>query len=77
MSTGGAKWIKQVKHEIATSFKKIRTTKNNGKKIYPNVNSLFSKREVLKHNIYNSKSMKKDEIEALEGKIKDIDMTIE
>ena len=47
VSKGGAKWMKQLKHEISKSFKKIRLSTGKGKKLDTNLSVLFSLRESL------------------------------
>ena len=53
IARAGAKWIKEIKHEISNSFKKIRIS---GKKEHldENVRNLFSEREKLKCKIADS-----------------------
>ena len=72
VSKGGAKWMKQLKHEISKSFKKIRLSTGKGKKLDTNLSVLFSLRESLIIKISNS-SLKKDEISNLNVKLKQTD----
>ena len=72
MSKGGAKWMKQLKHEISKSFKKIRLSTGKGKKLDTNLSVLFSLRESLIIKISNS-SLNKDEISNLKAKLKETD----
>ena len=51
ISKGGSKWIKEVKHEISKSFKKIRISKNKVK-FNDELNKLFEKTEKLKASAY-------------------------
>ena len=43
---GGAKWLKEVKHEITKSFHKVRISKGRNK-LNPEMNNLFQIRERL------------------------------
>ena len=71
---GGAKWIKQLNHLIATSFDKIRISNSRPNK---KIMNLFKTRENLKLKISNSvdeitKSNDKRKLEAVEKEITDI-----
>ena len=48
--TGGAKWIKELKHNVAKSFKKIRVSKRK-EKLSRDLHELFVEREYLKRSI--------------------------
>ena len=71
---GGAKWIKEINHEISKSFKKIRIS--HGKvKVDKSLNDLFIKREKLK--IRESKSfLNKEELDMINSELKDVDREI-
>ena len=75
ISRGGAKWIKEIKHEIAKSFKKIRIS-NKTEKLDQNVSKLFGEREKLKHKICSASTMDEDVIQLLETKLKSVEAEI-
>ena len=68
--SGGAKWIKEVKHQICKSFKKVRVSTNQ-KKPNSKVGLLLRKRETIKQILTSNNDMtvKKD----LEEKLKAVD----
>ena len=71
---GGAKWMKEIKHEISKSFKKFRVS--NGKvKPSKDMIDLFKKRENLKLKLSKDEESKKvkSELEQIECKIAEID----
>ena len=71
--SGGAKWIKEVNHQISKSFKKIRISTNR-KKPSTKVTSLLQKRESIKQNLAtnNNQIIKTD----LEEQLKKVDEDI-
>ena len=78
--TGGAKWIKELKHNVAKSFKKIRVSKTK-EKPSRELHELFVEREYLKRNIKNIKNRINEEEysqsnKKLEKKLKDIENKI-
>ena len=74
--SGGAKWIKEVKHEIAKSFKKVRVSTA---QVKPNkeLGDLFEDRENIKARISNvleieEQKVLKDKLEEIEKNIAEI-----
>ena len=68
---GGAKWIKEVQHLITKSFKKIRISNTQGKKLDKKTSNLFSKRETLKKRI--SKTLDEEKKEEFNLRLKEVD----
>ena len=68
---GGAKWIKEVQHLITKSFKKIRISNTQGKKLDKKTSNLFSKRETLKKRI--SKTLDEEKKEEFNLMLKEVD----
>ena len=67
---GGAKWIKEVKHQICNSFNKIRVSTKK-EELSKDKSNLFKEREKLKTLIVNS-----EDIAQYEAKLKEIEDTI-
>ena len=74
IARAGAKWIKEIKHEISNSFKKIRIS---GKKenLDENVRNLFSEREKLKYKIADS-TLTESVLSQSKSKLKDVEARI-
>ena len=78
--TGGAKWIKELKHNVAKSFKKIRVSKTK-EKPSRELQELFVEREYMKRNIKDIKNRINEEEysqsnKILEKKLKDVENKI-
>ena len=75
ISKAGGKWMKQVKHQISKSFKKVRVS-NKCEKLDKTKRDLFSSREKLKSDLANSSSLNKDEQTVLESNLKEVEEEI-
>ena len=68
---GGSKWLKEIKHQISKSFKKIKISEK-GQKIAKNKNVLFCKREKLKWQIAK-KALSENDLKSVKSDLKAVE----